>query len=79
MLHDHENVKQLLCTHEKRLPTKMSNELHLEGATHNTTPVKKGVYKELRANPYLLELSTVSGHLQHKIYSVLTGHQVRIS
>jgi hypothetical protein len=42
--------------------SKMSNELHLEGAGHDTTPVKKGVYKELRANPYLLGLSTVSGH-----------------
>lgn len=49
----------------KYLPRKltMSNELHLEGAGHEPAPEKKGVYKELRANPYLLGLSTVSNCL----------------
>ena len=36
----------------------MSNEIHLEGAGHETVR-KDGVYKQLRANPYLLGLSTV--------------------
>ena len=57
----------------------MSNDLHLEGAGHDTTPVKKGVYKELRANPYLLGLSTVSGRLQYEICNGLKSNQVRIS
>lgn len=37
----------------------MLNELHLEGAGHEVAPQKKGIYRELRANPYLLGLSTV--------------------
>jgi hypothetical protein len=39
----------------------MSNEVHLEGAGHETIR-KDGVYKQLRANPYLLGLSTVKTH-----------------
>jgi hypothetical protein len=37
----------------------MSTELNIENAGHGASP-KKGVYKELRQNPYLLGLSTVS-------------------
>ncbi|KAF3053892.1 hypothetical protein E8E11_011683 [Didymella keratinophila] len=57
----------------------MSNELHLEGAAHDTISVKKGVYKELRANPYLLGLSTFAslggflfGYDQGVVSGVLT-------
>lgn len=45
---------------DEDLSLKMSNEIHLEGAGEQTSSQKNGVYKELRANPYLLGLSTVS-------------------
>lgn len=51
----------------------MSNEMHIESAGFDVTPEKKGVYKELRANPYLLGLSTVSDCIQYQISIVLTG------
>ncbi|KAJ4984568.1 D-xylose-proton symporter (hexose transporter) [Stagonosporopsis vannaccii] len=57
----------------------MSNELHLEGAGHEAAQQKKGVYKELRANPYLLGLSTFAslggflfGYDQGVVSGVLT-------
>ena len=56
----------------------MSSELHLEGASLETPP-RKGVYKELRANPYLFGLSTVKGLFWKKAHNVLILLPVCIS